>query len=132
MPWELLIPSLWIVEIEKWDGHDLHDCICNIEKLDEERHISLQGMTIEKQRRKQWYNRQLKDKNIQEGDMVLLFVVRDKKQKLKYTGMGPYSICDITPQRTVCVKTLDGIKTFRFLNGSKFKRYYNPLTIETI
>ena len=64
--------------------------------------------------------------------MVLLFDVRNKKRKLKYTGMGPYRICKITPQGTVCVETLDGVETVGFLNGSKFKRYYDPLTIETI
>ena len=46
--------------------------------------------------------------------------------------MGPYQICKITPQGTVRVETLDGVETVGFLNGSKFKRYYKPLTIETI
>ena len=132
MLWEFLIPSLRIAEAEKWDGHELHDRMHNLEKLEEERLIALQGMIVEKQRRKQWYDRQLKDKNIHEGDMVLLFGVRNKKQKLKYTGMGPYQICEITPQGTVRVEILDGIETVGFLNGSKFKRYYDPLTIETI
>ena len=57
------------------------------------------------------------DKNIHEGDMVLLFGVRDKKRKLKYTGMGPFKVCEITPQGTIRVETLDGIKTVGFLNG---------------
>ena len=30
------------------------------------------------------------------------------------------------------LKRLDGVETVGFLNGSKFKRYYDPLTIETI
>ena len=132
MPWEFLVPSLRIAVAEHWDGHELYDRIRNLELLDEERHIALQGMIVEKQRRKQWYDRQLKEKNINVGDMVLLFGVRDKKRKLKYTGMGPYRICKITPQGTVRVETLDGIETVGFLNGSKFKRYYDPLTIETI
>ena len=132
MPWEFLIPSLRIARIEKWDGHELHDRIYNLEKLDEERQIAVQGMIVEKQRRKQWYDRQLKDKNIHERDMVLLFGVRNKKRKLKYTSMGPYQICEITPQGTVCVETLDGVETTGILNGSKFKRYHNPLTIEII
>ena len=48
MPWKFLIPSLRIAEIEKWNGHELHDHIYNLEKLDEEYHIALQGMIIEK------------------------------------------------------------------------------------
>ena len=46
--------------------------------------------------------------------------------------MGPFKVCEITPQGTIRVETLDGIETVGFLNGSKFKRYYDPLTIETI
>ena len=132
MPWEFLVPSLRVAVAEKWDGHELADRIRILENLDEERHIALQGLITEKQRRKKWFDRQLKDKNIHEGDMVLLFGVRDKKRKLKYTGMGPFKVCEITPQGTIRVETLDGIETVGFLNESKFKRYYDPLTIETI
>ena len=65
--------------------------------------------------------------------MVILLRVQDKKQKFKYTSMGPYRICEITPhQGTGRVETLDGIENVEFLNGNKFKRYYDPLTIETI
>ena len=92
----------------------------------------MQGLITEKQHRKKWFDRQLKEKNIHKGDLVLLFGVRDKKRKLKYTGMGPFKVCEITPQGTIRVETLDGIETVGFLNGSKFKRYYDPLTIETI
>lgn len=41
MPWEFLVPSLRISKIEKWDGNELYDCIKNLEKLDEKRHIML-------------------------------------------------------------------------------------------
>ena len=132
MPWEFLVPSLRVAVAEKWDGHELADHIRILENLDEERHIALQGLITEIQRRKKWFDRQLKDKNIHEGDMVLLFGVRDKKRKLKYNGMVPFKVCEITPQGTIRVETLDGVETVGFLNGSKFKRYYDPLTIETI
>ena len=46
--------------------------------------------------------------------------------------MGPFKVCEITSQGTIRVETLDGVETVGFLNGSKFKRYYDPLTIETI
>ncbi|MCO5559123.1 hypothetical protein L7F22_012715 [Adiantum nelumboides] len=52
--------------------------------------------------------------------------------KLKYAGKGPYRVCEITPQGTIRVETLDGIETVRFLNGSKFKRYYDPLSQEEL
>ena len=125
MPWEFLVSSLRVAVAEKWDGHELADHIRILE-------VALQGLITEKQRRKKWFDRQLKDKNIHEGDMVLLFGVRDKKWKLKYTDMGPFKVCEITPQGTIRVETLDGIETVGFSNGSKFKRHYDPLTIKTI
>ena len=97
MPWKFLVPSLRVVVAKKWDGHELADRIRILENLDEERHIALQGLITEKQCRKKWFDRQLKDKNIHEGDMVLLFGLQDKKWKLKYTGMGPFRVCEITP-----------------------------------
>ena len=48
IPWEFLISSLRITEIEKWNGHELYVCIHNLEKLNEERHIALQGIIVEK------------------------------------------------------------------------------------
>jgi len=36
-------------------------------------------MIVEKQRRKKWFDQQLKGKNIHKGDMVLLFGVRKEK-----------------------------------------------------
>ena len=56
MPWEFLVPSLRVAAAEKWDGHELADHIRMLENLDEERHIVLQGLITEKQRRKKWFD----------------------------------------------------------------------------
>lgn len=89
-------------------------------------------MIVEKEHRIQWYDRHLKDKDLHVGDMVLLFGVQDKKRKLKYTGLGLYRICKISPQGTILVKTLDEVEAVGFFNGNNFKKYYGALTIKTI
>ncbi|RYA74216.1 hypothetical protein DD594_28485, partial [Enterobacter cloacae complex sp. 4DZ1-17B1] len=94
--------------------------------------MAVQNDLGEKDRRKKWFDRHVKDKDIKFGDKVLMYGVRKEKKKLKYAGKGPYRVCEITPQGTLRVETLDGVETIGFLNGSKFKRYYDPLSQEEL
>lgn len=52
---------------------------------------------FEKLWHKQWFEKNLKSKNLNEGDLALLFSVRNPKRKLKYHGLGPYRVSEITP-----------------------------------
>ncbi|MCO5557534.1 hypothetical protein L7F22_011100 [Adiantum nelumboides] len=132
MPWEFVIPSLRVASQEGWDGNPLVERLYILERLEEERQLAVYNALIENDRRKKWFDRHLKDKDIKVGDKVLMYGVRNEKKKLKYAGKGPYRVCEITPQGTICVETLDGIETVGFLNGSKFKRYYDPLSQEEL
>ena len=128
MPWEFVIPSLRVATQEGWNGNPLVERLCILERLDEERQLAVYNALVEKDRRKKWFDRHLKNKDIKVGDKVLMYGVRNEKKKLKYAGKGPYRVCEITPQGTIRVETLDGVETVGFLNGSKFKRYYDPLS----
>ncbi|RYA42775.1 DDE-type integrase/transposase/recombinase, partial [Enterobacter cloacae complex sp. GF14B] len=132
MPWEFVIPSLRVASQEGWDGNPLVERLYILERLDEERQLAVQNALVEKDRRKKWFDRHLKNKDINVGDKVLMYGVRNEKKKLKYAGKGPYRVCEITPQGTIRVETLDGVETIGFLNGSKFKRYYDPLIQEEL
>ncbi|MCO5563733.1 hypothetical protein L7F22_017380 [Adiantum nelumboides] len=132
MPWEFVILSLRVTSQEGWDGNPLVERLYILERLEEERQLAVYNALIEKDRRKKWFDRHLKNKDIKVGDKVLMYGVRNEKKKLKYAGKGPYRVCKITPQGTICVETLDGIETVGFLNGSKFKRYYDPLSQEEL
>ena len=55
-------------------------------------------MKVEKLRRKKWFDRNLKNKDLKEGDLCLMYGVRNTKKKLKYQGMGPYQVVEIMPQ----------------------------------
>ncbi|MCO5600411.1 hypothetical protein L7F22_054523 [Adiantum nelumboides] len=132
MPWEFVIPSLRVASQEGWDGNPFVERLYILERLEEERQLAVYNALIEKDRRKKWFDRHLKDKDIKVGDKVLMYGVRNKKKKLKYAGKGSYRVCKITPQGIIRVETLDGIETVGFLNGSKFKRYYDPLSQEEL
>ncbi|MCO5581925.1 hypothetical protein L7F22_035814 [Adiantum nelumboides] len=132
MPWEFVIPSLRVASQEGWDGNPLVERLYILKRLEEERQLAVYNALIEKDRRKKWFDHHLKDKDIKVGDKVLMYGVRNEKKKLKYAGKGPYRVCEITPQGTIRVETLDGIETVGFLNGSKFKRYYDPLSQEKL
>ncbi|MCO5547027.1 hypothetical protein L7F22_000468 [Adiantum nelumboides] len=111
MPWEFVIPSLRVASQEGWDGNPLVERLYILERLEEERQLTVYNALIKKDRRKKWFDRHLKNKDIKVRDKVLMYGIRNEKKKLKYAGKGPYRVCEITPQGTIRVETLDGIET---------------------
>ena len=61
-----------------------------------------------------------------------MYGVRNTKRKLKHHGMGPYQAVEIMPQGAVWIATLDGTVMEGYINGSKLKRFYGPLTLQTL
>ncbi|MCO5609650.1 hypothetical protein L7F22_063880 [Adiantum nelumboides] len=90
MPWDFVIPSLRVASQEVRDGNPLVERLYILERLEEERQLAVYNALIEKDRRKKWFDRHLKDKDIKVGDKVLMYGVRNEKKKLKYAGKGPY------------------------------------------
>ena len=43
--------------------------------------------------------------------------------------VGPYQVVEITLQGAVRIATLDGVVMEGYINGSKLKRFYGPLTL---
>ena len=52
-----------------------------------------------------------------------MYGVRNTKQKLKYQGIWPYQVVEITPQGAVRIARLDGVVMEGYINGSKLKRF---------
>ena len=99
-----------------------------LEKLDETRLLAFVGMYVEKQRHKQWFDKNLKERNFAVGDLVLLYTLKKSKRKLKKQGLGPYVIHSLLSSGAVKLATLDGEEMSTFINGSRLKRFYEPLT----
>ena len=43
--------------------------------------------------------------------------------------MGPYQVVEITPQVSIMIATLDRVVMEGYINKSKLKRFYGPLTL---
>ena len=76
-------------------------------------------MKVEKLRRKKWFDCNLKNKDLKEGDLCLMYGVTNTKRKLNYQGMGPHQVVDIMLQGAVRIATLDGVVMEGYINGSK-------------
>ena len=90
MPMEFLVPSLRVAVQERLTEEALTERLVDLEQLEETRLHAAYGMKVEKLRQKKWFDRNLKNKDLKEGDLCLMYSVRNTKHKLKYQGMGPY------------------------------------------
>lgn len=70
----------------------------------------------------------LRTKPFAVGDLVLLCTLKKSKRKLKKHGLGPYVIQTILNSGAIRLATLDGQEMTAFINGSRFKKFYEPLT----
>ena len=70
----------------------------------------------------------LKDRNFAVGDLVLLYTLKKNKRKLKKQGLGPYVIHTILNSGAIKLATLDGEEMTTFINRSRLKKFYEPLT----
>lgn len=91
-PLDYLVLTLRIAHDLEWTGHELSVRIDELKALDESRLLALVGMYAEKRRRKQWFDKNLKDQNFAIGDLALLYTLKKNKCKLKKRRLGPYVI----------------------------------------
>ena len=98
-----------------------------LSKLEEHQLIALQHQEIQKQQPKAWHERNIKNKSLSIGDLALLYNsrVKGKPKKLHIEWMGPYVVEEIHANRSVQLRTLQGIVFQRLVNGARLKRYIN-------
>ena len=46
--------------------------------------------------------------------------------------MRPYQVVEIIPQVSIRIAILNGVVMEGYVNGSKLKRFYGPLTLKTL
>ena len=63
-----------------------------MEKLDETRLLAFVGMYAEKRRHKQWFDKNLKERNFVVGDLVLLYTLKKNQKKAQKVGIR--TLCD--------------------------------------
>ena len=67
-------------------------------------------------------------KRFQKGDLVLLYTLKNHKRKLKKQGLGPFVVNELSNAGAVRLETIDGEPMGDYINGSRLKRYEEPLT----
>ena len=95
---EYLVPNLRVAIQERQTEESLTNRLVHLKQLEETRPHATYGLKVEKLRCKKWFDRNLKNKDLNEGDLSLMYGIRNTKQKLKYQAMGPYQVVEITPQ----------------------------------
>ena len=128
LPMEFLIPTLRVAKELNWTGHELSERVEQLEQLDEVRLLAVVGMYAEKKRRKHWHDQYVKTKRFCRGDLVLLYTLKKHKRKLKLQGLGPFVVNDLNTSGAVRLETLDGEPMGNYINGSRLKRYKEPMT----
>ena len=85
----------------------------------------MQHQEIQKQQQKAWHDRNIKNKNIEFGDFVVLYNIwiKGKPKKFHTEWMGPYIVEEIHPNGLVQLKTIQGLVFHKLVNGARLKRY---------
>ena len=74
MPMEYIVPSLCIAAATGMDNEAaLEECVDQLIQLEEDCFIEGFHQPIEKDRQKDWHDRHIKNKQFQQGDLVLLY-----------------------------------------------------------
>jgi hypothetical protein len=71
-----------------------------------------------------WHERHLKERDIKEGDIVLLYDsdIKGKPRKLETTWLGPYVVEDIRLTGAVQLRTSLRNPFKKFINGAHLKK----------
>ena len=94
-------------------------------QLDEDHFIACFHQHVEKYQQKEWHDRHIKNKQFQQGDLVLLYDNKFLKHpgKLQMHWLGLYLVNSITSVGAVQLQELDGMVLPKLVNGSHLKRY---------
>jgi hypothetical protein len=86
------------------------------------------SQVVEKERQKAWHDRNICQKILQPGSLVLLY---DNKYlhhpgKLRMCWLGPFHLVYISEVGVAKMETLQGQPLKGLINGSRLKVYYGP------
>ena len=80
--------------------------------------------------RKIWYDKNIKEKQFQDGDWALLYDSRykDFKGKLRTRWLGPYTVEKCNANGSILIRTIDDETIPMLVNGHRLKFYKKPLS----
>ena len=106
-----------------------------LEDLTGHRLKALINIEANKARVGRWYDKKVKAKFFDQGDLVWKLVlpigIKDPKfEKWSPTWEGPYKISRCVPENVYILETLEGEEFFSALNGKYLKKYYPSVWVD--
>ena len=126
VPLEFMVPSLRMAVDYDLDYNEvLRSRLDKLLTLDEHRQRAIWSQQIVQNCRKTWFDKKIKVREFQKGDLVLLYQSRlgPKKPNLKIAWAGPYQIEWVYTNGNVKLIDLAGLTLPGFYNASKIKHY---------
>ena len=105
------------------------EILLKLNGLDEHMMQALLHTEVVQLQRKIWHDRNIREKQFQEGDWALLYDSRykDFKGKLRIRWLGPYTVEKCNDNGSVLIRTIDGETIPMLVNGHRLKVYRKPL-----
>jgi len=136
LPWEIRLGSRRVTFQDQLTADD-YAALMKDELQDLARHRlnALINIEANKARVGRWYNKKVKAKTFDQGDLVWKLVLpigtKDPKfGKWSPTWEGPYKISRCVPGNTYILETLEGEEFFSALNGKYLKKYYPSVWVD--
>ena len=130
LPVEVNLDALRLARQNDLSAVDYHDLMMDrIDEVTDERIKALREIEKDKLRVAKAYNKKVKEKSFQIGDLVWKTILpigsKDNKfGKWSPSWDGPYKVIEIVPGNSYFVQNLHGERLPRALNGKYLKRYY--------
>jgi hypothetical protein len=130
LPVEINLQALRVARQNDLSAVDYSNLLMDrIDEVPEERLKALREIEKEKLRVAKAYNKRVREKSFQIGDLVWKTILplgtkNNKFGKWSPSWEGPYSIVEIVPGNSYFVQSLQGEKLPKALNGKYLKKYY--------
>eukprot|EP00253_Pinus_taeda_P018271 PITA_18271 len=111
-------------------GHARKERLLQLNGLDEQILQALLHTKVVQLQRKIWHDKNINEKQFQEGDWALLYDSRykDFKGKLRTRWLGPYTLEKCNDNGSVLIRTIDEEAIPMLVNGHRLKIYKKPLS----
>ena len=111
-------------------SHAQKDRLLQLYGLDEYRLQSLLHTEVVQLQRNIWNDRNIREKQFQEGDWALLYdsKYKDFKGKLRTRWLGPYTVEKCNDNGSVLFRTIDDEEIPMLFNGHRLEVYKKPLS----